>query len=425
MTEITDPKRMTEAGDIPAMRCADRAGTYLLKHAGPAICAFLLVFAPSNIWSFVLVSAVAIATMFVISTSSSRPTLLDIGLTAFYFSTCISTVTAYDVATALPQLELRTLFLLLYLTLRCSETIIESLIAALGIGMVIHCIVALAAFYKSYSEWSRLHFSSLVDFRSFVTLTLHGDRPGNHAAIFLIAMTLAMFGIVRYERKSRAITTLCLLMIGLVSISVLLSFSRSLYICALICFIGFGSRLANRSLCRRGPVLVCLAAILTLVVAGMLYIRPVMDAIRDTALFSSHLSQQRSTSGRLSIITTAFHLASQEGLLGAGLSNYALEVRHQRMASPSLLTAHAFNSTLEITIEQGYLGLATLIVVIAGMSQILVKCFRTDLGRVIVGGCTALLLYSLSQTFVVADQATATFLAAFCAVVAKTGDQYV
>jgi hypothetical protein len=44
---------------------------------------------------------------------------------------------------------------------------------------------------------------------------------------------------------------------------------------------------------------------------------------------------------------------------------------------------------------------------------------------VLLGGYSGLLLYSMTQTFVIADQATATLLAVFCALAVQSGAENV
>jgi len=149
-----------------------------------------------------------------------------------------------------------------------------------------------------------------------------------------------------------------------------------------------------------------------------------MDAVIDVTLSNIRLSQKRSIHGRLSVNTTALHLIPQSGMFGAGVGNYALAIRRGGLDTPSMLTVHAFNTALEVTIEQGFVGLAILVVALVELTRILVKRLRTGPGYVLLGGATALLLYSLSQTYVIADQATAVLFALFCATVVNDGDRH-
>lgn len=385
----------------------------------------MLTISMPPLWLFVLASFVALSTIAESSRSKNRFFLFDFALISFYVSSCISTVHAYDFVTALPQLHLRTLFLLLYLPFRFAGRFAPDIITVSGIGMIIHCIESLVAFSISYREWIGLGFSSLVDFRSFVTLTVYRERPGNHAAIYIIAIAIGMYGMADVKRISRFKTIVCLSSIGLSAVCVVLSFSRALYLSAFICVVVSIWGLANRTYCRKKSIIYILSAVLLIVVITLMCIRPVASAVSDTVHFGTRLSQERSTSGRLAINTIALHLIPQSGLLGVGVSNYALEIRRLGLsAPPSMLTAHAFNTALEIVIEQGFFGLATLAAVLAGLTIILFARFRSGSGKALLGGSTALLLYGMSQTFVIADQATAMLLAVFCGAVANDGDQY-
>jgi hypothetical protein len=354
-----------------------------------------------------------------------RFSTLDFGLIAFYISSIISTALAYDIATAMPQLGFRTLFMLLYLTFRSSEATGFDIVIASGLGMAIHCAESLIAFSRSYREWSGLHFDALIDYRSSVTLTLHGERPGNHAAIYILALAIGFCGLSG-DRENRAFkTTICTVSVGLSATCIALSFSRSLYVCSLVCIVLSAWGMKKTAHFKIRPAIVGTSAIMTTFAIVMLCVRPVAIAVRDTALFGTHLSQVRSTIGRVLINQTALHLATQTGLFGVGVSNYALEVRRRGLTSPSLLTAHAFNTTLEVAIEQGLIGLSALAAVFTGLAKIIVERIRTAQGWVLLGGSAALLLYSLCQTFLITDQATATLLAVFCAVAVQNEGQYV
>lgn len=291
--------------------------------------------------------------------------------------------------------------------------------------MIIRCIESLVAFSRSYFEWRGLQFASLVDFRSSVTLTLHGERPGNYAAIYIASLVLGIYGLRQENNTARIKTVVCSISITLSAVCILLSFSRSLYICSIVCALLSTWGAVNAALLRKRAVIAGLVAVLLVLAVAVLWIRPIANAIGDTVLFGTRLSQERSTSGRLSIASIALHLATRAGLLGAGVSNYALEIRRRGLTSPSLLTAHAFNTALEVTTEQGIIGLAALVTICVGMITIIVRRFRTGHGKVLLGGYTGLLLYSMTQTFVIADQATATLLAVFCALAVQSGAENV
>jgi hypothetical protein len=384
-------------------------------------CIILLASSLSSLWSFALVVVATLSVAARISTNTVHFTLLDFGLISFFLSSVISTAFAYDMMTALPQLQLRTLFLLLYLALRSSEIIPSEIVTAIGLGMILHCIEVLVVFARSYRQWKELQLVSLVDFRSVVTLTFHGEKPGNYAAIYIATLAIGIYGLGRHKVQFTLSDAVCMVSLALSTVCIVLSFSRSLYISSALCLL---LSLWGRVRMPVGRRTVCVVLLTTfcLMTAGVLYFGPVIYAIRDTASLGSRVSQIRSVSGRLSIFKIALHLVGKVGVLGTGIGNYALEIRRSGLTSPSTLTAHAFNTPLEVGIEQGVLGLVTLAAIVGGMTTIIVEHFRTARGKAILGGFAALVLYSMSQTFVVADNATATLLAAFCAIALQTGD---
>jgi hypothetical protein len=303
------------------------------------------------------------------------------------------------------------------------ETSTQHILAVSCISIIVHCIESLVAFSKSYTVWNTLHFVSLVDFRSQVTLTLHGEKPGNYAAVFLIAMSLAIYGLTGARHRSAAIHAVYILAIVLAATCVLLSFSRLLYFCLFVCILQPVWQWCKQSSLQKRRVIFGIIAAIVFIAIAIFTVRPILRAICETMLFGLHLSQQRSTYGRLSITVAALHLLANMSLYGAGVSNYALRLRQVGMTSPSLLTAHAFNSALEIAIEQGYLGIAASLTVLVGGAAILIPRLQTEQGKVLLGGCAALLVYGFGQTFLVADQATATLIAVFLAVIAGVANE--
>lgn len=391
----------------------------------PMTCFIMLSTSITPLWSFIFIALAALSTTLGFSQGRIHYVLLDASLLACYLSSCISTALAYDISTALPQLNLRTFALLLYLACRRSSGTESHLILGAAMGMIVHCGQALWAFYKSYQEWVTLQFSHLVDFRSFVTLTGPGTRPGNHNAIYIIAIILGLYEIGGHRRLSRSEIVILLSVIGMSLACVLLSFSRSLYLSALVCLLAAAWEARRRLSLKQTAVIYGVGSIIIIVAAaGLIWIRPVMNAIIDTGLFGTRLSHQLSVSGRISIYREALDLVEHCGWFGAGVSNYTLALRSQGLAAPSLLTAHAFNVILECTIEQGRLGFVTLVLVLWGIIRALAQRFLMNQGWTLSGGFIALLLYSMSQTFVIADQETATSLAVFCSVVAGKGERY-
>lgn len=396
---------------------------YVRESIGPTTCVVLLAGALPAFWAFTVVSLLVVSAITTPTAHRRNVILLDLGLILFYVSSVASTVFAYDIQTALPQLQLRTLFLLLYLALRSPGRINFDIVTASELGMIVRCGESLAAFSRSYREWIGLQFTSLVDFRSSVTLTLHGEKPGNYAAIYIAALALGIYGLRGGKSIGRVKMVIFMVSIGLSAMCVLFSFSRSLYVCSALCIVLSMWGATRKVHFRKRIVVASLAATLVIITAGVLCVRPITEAIGSTVLWRTRLSQERSTTGRLSINLAAMHLATQSGLLGAGVSNYALEVRRRGLTSPSLLTAHAFNTVLEVGIEQGIIGFAALFVILAGVTRIIVKRFRTGRGKAFLGGSAGLLLYSMSQTFVIADQATATLLAVFCTIAVQDMDR--
>lgn len=387
-------------------------------------CIGLIVVDMPFLWSFTLAIMISCDILVGRSASVRRFTNIDLAFLLFYVSSLLSTIFAYDIAVALPELGRRTLFLLLYLAFSLSRERFRDILIASVLGMSLRCLGALLVFSGHYQEWSALRFGSLSTFRSFVTLTFNGERPGNYAAIYIVSLALAILSAREGSFQKRAVLGVSLVAAGLSAICVLVSFSRSLYICSAICIAlsALGGKMP--SFIKKRSVVIVTSCLLIAMMA-VFWHSPILSAARETAAFQATLSQKRSAESRLFVTKAAFHLALKSGPAGAGLGNYALALRRAGMDSRQLLTTHPFNTALDVTIEQGIVGAVALVVLFISLASVTVRRFRTNEGKALFGGFFALSLYSMSQSFVITDQATAVLLAVVCALAPWTGDQYV
>ena len=412
--------KISLASGMERLGLDDGLGAWIL----PAACVIMLSVRVPLGW--VLVLAVLSAGVTVLEESRNRhnPSMLDAALLMFYASCCVSTVFAYDVSTALIGLNLRTLCLLLYLASRGLWDSKPALSFAFCIGAALHCAESIRNFARFYQAWAALSFSHLVDFRSFVTLTAAGVRPGNHYALYIIGLTLGIYRLQSKMIVSRIDAIICGVAIITCTVCVLLSFSRVLYVCTLAIFLICAWNPVNKLVTRWKIISVGFLTIVLVTAAVALWANPVIKAIGETVQFNNRVSQQQSASGRLGIGRAAAHLAIHCGLVGKGIGNYALEVRHAGLTSPSLLTAHAFNVLVETTIEQGHLGLATLLFVLVALTKRIYRGFGASRDKALLAGLVGLTVYGMNQSFVVADQATAVSLAVFLSVASGNCDEY-
>jgi O-Antigen ligase len=377
------------------------------------LCVLLLDIPLHPVVAMVFAVAVALSTTF--GQVETGAVYLDYGVLFFYTSSCISTAFAYDVATALPQLTLRTVCTLIYLACRRRELISDLVCAVLAVGIIIYCAESLRHFVPAYVKWQSLHFASLVDFRSSIVLTANGAKPGDHAAAYVLATTVMVHRMVVSRRE--LVKFISLLAAAMSIACMLLSFSRGLYL-ALAVLLATAIYSLRRSTVlsvnASSAVLYCLL-IFALAAA---FFRPIGCAIVETALMVSRPSQIASANGRLAILRTGYSLALHAGVSGTGLSNYALTLRRSHLAAAHP-TAHPLNLVLQIIVEQGYLGLLTLVCAASSLLIVVINRNRGFQRFALLGGYSALVIYGLTQDYVVADQPTAALLAVYCAIVAN------
>lgn len=388
-------------------------------------CAVPLMFSVPETLLFVIAVATATAPSLIPAKAKySLRTLdsvrhIDIAILVFYISSCISTVFAYDVTTALPAINLRTLFVLLYFALRWLEGPEVVLIAPLAVGMIVHCIEGIVHFVRSYSVWLLLQFRSLSDFRSTVTLTSPGVRPGNHAAIYIVTVAASMYGIRSRNIQSSVAMYICHICLVISFACVAISLSRGLYLCVVVLLAIAGWSIWN-AIRDHAKLILAIVGIASITLAVMLVcVRPIVIAMSDTMRLVSRLSQVRSADGRFVINVTALHMALHSGWIGTGLDNYALAARHRHLLNASYVTAHSFNVALQVGVEQGLVGITSLLVLIVAGGQMLWKIRTRPECHSLIGGGAALLLFGLTQSFIIADQETAVSLAVFSALVTR------
>ena len=374
------------------------------------------------LWSFTVAMVLSLEIIARRTDSGRSFTVLDFALLLFYISSILSTLFAYDTAVALPELGRRSVFLLLFLAFSLMRERFRDVLMASAVGMLVRCIGAIIAFSGHYREWLALKFGSLSTFRSFVTLTADGEKPGNLAAIYIISIALAMLCIGGSTFRKRAELEMFMASAGLSAICVLLSFSRALYISSLICIVlcALGGKIPSHLKSR--SVIIAFSTALV-IVGAIIWRSPILNAARETATLQATLSQQRSADSRLLVTKTALHLAPKSGAIGVGLGNYALALRRAGMNSQQLLTTHPFNSLLDVTIEQGIVGAIAFLLLVSGLAFRIIRRIRTSEGKALLGGLCGLSVFSMGQTFVIADQATAVLIAVFCAAPLWSGEQ--
>jgi len=346
------------------------------------------------------------------SGNAQKPDLIDIGILLFYVSSILSTVLAYDIATSIPQLILRTIFILFYISLRSIDQPSHLVLLTINLGIALEGARSLITLVQRYAMWSSLGFSHLIDFRAIVSLNIPGVRTGNHYTIYIIAPILAIYALEYMSGLNKEEVFASKTSLTLALICVLLTFSRGLYIAVATGITVSLSRAIFRSHAQKlvRYFLIFIAAIS--ITYSLHTWSPVLDAVVDTAIPAGRTSQVLSVHGRLNVLNVAVHAATSSGWIGFGPGNYALAVRHLRLAGSTNSPKHALNSFLEVTVEQGAFGLLAMFVTILGVLKMLHGTLRGG-GLPLLGGYLALFLYGFTQSFVIADEATAIALSCF------------
>lgn len=352
--------------------------------------------------------------------SSPAPSLpfrsLDCGLLLFYASSCISAAFAYDTATALPELGLRTSCMLIYLAVIGMRHKPSYVLLASSLGFCAFCGEGLLHFFRSYNAWRELGFIHLVDFRSFVTLTPDNVMPANHNAPYIIGLGIGLYGLRAFAPISNIRRYVSALVILLSTACALLTFSRGLYI-SLLAILAIGLGQAWRLFAKRRRAIVGGILCVTIAIVVLTpYTLPIVQAVVDTILFRTRASQQLSTTGRLHIYQTAMHLARHCDFIGAGLGNYSLAMQRSHLLNPMLLTTYVFNVPLQTAIEQGWLGIVALAALVVALVRTLLQDRPARVRRVLLGCAVGLVIYGLNQSFVIADGTTAAALGLFLAI---------
>jgi O-antigen ligase len=380
---------------------------------------FLLIqLSGTSEWVFCLVAVAAVLSLAISEREKSSFCLLDFAILLFYLSSVLSTYFAYDSKTSLPQMQLRTIFTLLYTVVRSSSEVLQRALIGSIFGAILKAVLSLSYFFRSYDAWMELGFPHIVDFRAFVTLMPFPIRPGDHNACYVAVLTFCFYSFRQNRLRSGITKYLLLLSAGLSSVCILLSFSRSLYLATMICILfGLPETIAmDKQRPRIRPVLTGISVLaISVILVGILY-GPLFKGVIETAELYRRPTQRLSVEGRAAIYRSALPLVRNADFAGFGVSNYALAVRRQQLDVP--LTARPLNLYLQVAIEQGVLGIVSLIIWLAAIVRSLWNR-ASSTGRLsLAGGCLALIVYGMAQNFLIADIPTATVLAILFALLA-------
>ncbi len=141
---------------------------------------------------------------------------------------------------------------------------------------------------------------------------------------------------------------------GLLTMALLVSFSRGIYISVLFGFIVFIA-IAIVFITKKLKKLLLIAA--SSVGLVLLAVLPAINGVKTTAGFSVTTSQVRSTESRINIAETAFELFKERPITGVGAGNFSLYANPRlALREDSFYTGKATNSYLQLLVEKGIVG---------------------------------------------------------------------
>jgi O-antigen ligase/tetratricopeptide (TPR) repeat protein len=221
-------------------------------------------------------------------------------------------------------------------------------------------------FFKFNIEYEG--FTDLVNFKAMFQPL--GVLLNDWSTILLLSAAFLLTALAKARYKSVWFWIL-LAGCGLLTMSLLVSFSRGIYLSLFVGLLMFIIiSIAYRTIRLKKLLLIVACSIgLTFLVS-----LPVSDGVKTTTGFSVTTSQVRSTSSRIRIFQTAFQLFKEQPVTGVGhgkFSMYANPILAQK--EDSFYTSKATNSYLQLLVEKGIVGF---ILWGAFISVLLLLCLR-------------------------------------------------
>lgn len=204
-------------------------------------------------------------------------------------------------------------------------------------------------FFKFNIEYEG--FTDLVNFKALFQPL--GVLLNDWSTILLLSAAFVLSALVTARFKS-AWFWILLAGCGLLTMSLLVSFSRGIYLSLVFGFLVFiAISIAFRTIRLKKLLLIVAGSV------GLIFLvsLPVSDGVKTTAGFSVTTSQVRSTESRINFTKTAFELFKEQPITGVGHGKFSMYANPKlALNEDSFYTGRATNTYLQLLVEKGIIG---------------------------------------------------------------------
>ncbi|MCL2878249.1 MAG: O-antigen ligase family protein [Acidobacteria bacterium] len=232
---------------------------------------------------------------------------------------------------------------------------------AFFIGMtVVGIFHSLGAFLKFIPTWLKLRSLGFEDMTYFKDLLLYGDWVVN--ALLLLPYPVILFFMFRNQIRKAVFPAVA---VFIVSVPILLSFSRGAYIAGAVFLILANAAFLKYRLLRLKTLVLCNAVILFVIVLASL---PFAASVYSTTAMFKTASQTRSAASRQETWTESLKLVRENPVTGVGSYNFAL--RFMAIApydETKGVIRTPQNTAIGIAADKGLIGVAAYVLLLAAI----------------------------------------------------------
>jgi O-antigen ligase/Flp pilus assembly protein TadD len=395
----------------------------------PLIAAAPIAAIPNSVY---LMSAAVVAVVFAVVSNRANETglinkklrIFDISVLLLVASHSYSLVTADYLQASLFPLSFSLSGGLVYCSARLTNAKFDVVVPILtGLGTVL-AIIGLLHFSTQYRQWSAVGFHDIISFRAYVDSQPFPFRSGDANAFYLIELGLALATfdnrLVPKPRPlwSSALSASCAC---LCLACILLSFSRGAYIAILFGLIAvllvrnLGSRYAAATF-----VICCIAGMV------MLSLPHTRGRIETELALHTNASQQRSTLGRLNLLSASLELVRHKPFFGNGVGNFPVALAEASSYDPPNPVIQPYNMLIASLVESGVVGIIALLFVVYALLHCLYGMSRRSVpisNALFILPVAALGAYSLFQAFLLSGRTVSLLIFLGLALYANKNEQ--
>jgi len=270
-------------------------------------------------------------------------------------------------------------------------------------------IITLLFYMMHQADFVSLGFSDMTEFK-------HYYRPlfmlcNDNATLVLCLLPFTLLITMQSDRSLRYWS---LINMSLVNLCLMLSYSRGIYISTLVFYLVVFVMSVIYRKNRKG--LVSIGVSFTSMVLALSLSSVVRESVFTTVSFNKTESQKRSLDSRISKLETMVE-NNQNTFFGCGDGNYFISNLNNRTDFDSMVSASSNNGIMQLYVERGVLGIASLVALMMYIAIISIRRFVMGDFTTVVLACGVLVVAIRECTFASFTRVNAVMFLCFIMVV--------